>query len=582
MSIGLVLSIAKDALAAQQSGVFVAGHNIANVNTPGYSRQSAVLQARKPSMYKGLNVGRGVNTTEFLRVSDKLIENRVMDEKSDLSAYQEMGNYMLTMEGIFNENSGNSLSALLGDFWNLWHDLSNNPSGDSERNALYEHAVTTSQQFNAADSDLAQLNTDLTNAMRSGIGRINEITAEIAELNNAIVSVELIAPANDLKDQRNVLASELAEYIDIKIFEQDNSSLTIITPAKGVLLVEGTDSYDLELDGSSVNWQGSGTHEVDITNDISVGKLGGWLEMRDEVVAKHRQDLTELASEFIYMVNQQHSQGIGTTPFSSLTGTYSSTDAGAAVSTAASGLDYYSKIGTGTFRVYVYDSTGALANAADITVTAGVTTLNNIATAITAVDADITATVNGDGQLAISTSNSHTFAFSNDTTNALAVLGVNTFFTGNTGGGMGVNSQIGSNKVFIAAAQISDTATGDYSTGDNSNALAVVDKQYTSTSILEWTYDRINGNSSTAVNATIEDYFHTFVGGLGIKASSIARGSEFHQVMVQEMTLLRESLSSVNLDEEMTDLIKFQHGFAAASKLIGVADEMFKELLSIR
>lgn len=347
-------------------------------------------------------------------------------------------------------------------------------------------------------------------------------------------------------------------------------------------MVEGADGYQLELDGTSVKWQGSGTHEVDITDDISTGKLGGWLEMRDEIVAKYRQDVTELASEFIWMVNQQHSQGIGLTSYSLLTGSYSASDTAAAVSSSTSGLDYYDKISTGTFRVYVYDATGALANAANITVTAGVTTMNSIAAAISAVDPDITATVNGSGQLVISTTNSHTFAFSNDTSNALAALGVNTFFTGATGGGVGVNTQIGSNKDFIAAAQISDTATGAYATGDNTNALSMADKQYTSTSILEWTYDRINGNTSASVTSTMEDYFNSLVGGLGVKASSVSASSDFHEVMVQELTTLRESISSVNLDEEMTDLIKFQHAYAAASRLIGAADEMLQELLSTK
>jgi len=109
-----------------------------------------------------------------------------------------------------------------------------------------------------------------------------------------------------------------------------------------------------------------------------------------------------------------------------------------------------------------------------------------------------------------------------------------------------------------------------------------VDKQYSSTDILRWTYDRINGNTSATENATIEDYYHAMVGALGIESSSISRGRSFNEVMVQELTVLRETISSVSLDEEMTELVKYQQAFSAASKLFIAADEMFQELLDMK
>ncbi|MBW2194862.1 MAG: flagellar hook-associated protein FlgK [Deltaproteobacteria bacterium] len=576
--IGLLLSIAKDALAAQQYGIYVTGHNIANVNTPGYSKQSAVLEARHPAPFGGVVLGRGVNTTEITRNCDQIIENRVMQGKSDLYSFKGMENYMVALEGLFNENTDNSLSNILGDFWNRWHDIANNPSAVPERIALYEHSKLLSEQLNSFDVDLEQLRTDLTNALDAGVGRVNEITSEIASLNTEIIVMGVDASANDLKDQRNVLCSELAEYIDMKVFQQEHDSFTIVS-ANGVVFVDGDTSYDLELDGTSVKWQGSGGNEVDITDHISKGKLGGFLEMRDEVVAKYKQDLTELASEFIWAVNEQHSKGAGLTTFSSATGTYSSSSPGSAVSTSASGLDYYDKVSTGTFRVYVYDSTGALANAANVTVTAGATTLSNIATAISAVDPDITATVNGSGQLAISTTNSHTFAFSDDTSGALAALGINTFFTGSTAGGIDINSTIASDKDYIAAAQI-DSTTGSFATGDNTNAQAIADLQYSSMQISEWTYDRVNGNTEGTTTATIDDYYHSLIGSLGIKASSIKRSSSFSENMVHELETMRDSISSVSLDEEMTQLMQYQHAYSAAAKLFSVADEMMQTLLA--
>lgn len=207
--IGLVLSIAKDALSAQKYGMNVTAHNIANVNTEGYSRQHAVFEAKEPAPYGGVLLGRGVDTTEVLRASDQFIENRLMQQKSTMFSSKEMENYMQILEGLFSEDSEISISAMLTDLWNSWHDIANNPSGAPERIALYEHSILLSEQFNNLDADLRQLETDLTNALRSGIGEINEITAEIVQINGEIARMEGDKTANDLRDTRNMLVSEL-------------------------------------------------------------------------------------------------------------------------------------------------------------------------------------------------------------------------------------------------------------------------------------------------------------------------------------------------------------------------------------
>ena len=580
--VGMVLSIAKDALTAQQYGINVTGQNIANVNTPGYSRQSPILEAKKPELFGGVLLGRGVDTTQVVRASDQVIENRLMQQKSDMFSFEEMENYMQVLEGLFNENSESSLSGMMGDFWNLWHDLANNPSGTPERVALYEHSVLLSQQFNDLDGALSQLGTDLTNALSAGIEKINEITAEIARLNNEIAGLEVDGMANDLRDQRNTLASELAEYIDMKIFEQSNGSYTIVS-AKGCVLVNQNESYDLEMNGTAVEWHGSGTSMVDITNHITNGKMGGWLNMRDEVVAKYQGDLNALAEEFIWTVNQQHSQGVGLGGLSSVEAAYKVSDNGEELGTVDSGLDYYDKISDGAFNVWVYDSTGAVVGGGPTVITvdadSGGTTLTSITADINAI-ANMSASITTDNKLQIDTASGFTFAFSDDTSNVLAALGINTFFEGATAGGMGVNDMMGSNKDFIAAAQID--ASGNYASGDNTNALAMTDRQFASRSIGIWTCDRLAGNTEGTTTATIEDYYHAMVGSIGIKAASISGSRAFNEVMVNELKTMRESISGVSLDEEMTELIKYQNAFAAAAKLITVADEMLNTLISVK
>ena len=168
-SIGMILNIATTALNAQQYGMGVTAQNIANVNTEGYSRQNPVLVAKQPLLYGGLLLGRGVDTEQVSRSVDQLIENKLMQEKSNMSSSSEMEKYMQVLEGFFNENSGTSISTMVSEFWNGWYDISNNPSGVSERISLYEQSVLLSEQFNALGTDLIQLDTDLTGAVTSGI-----------------------------------------------------------------------------------------------------------------------------------------------------------------------------------------------------------------------------------------------------------------------------------------------------------------------------------------------------------------------------------------------------------------------------
>ncbi len=594
--IGMVLNIAATALNAQQNGISVTAHNIANVNTEGYTRQRPVLDARQPEVYGGLVMGRGVEVDTVAQYSDRLIENRLNQEKSNMSSSSEMEKYMQVLEGLFNENSDTSISTMLTDFWNGWYDISNNPTGASERILLYEHSSLITEQFNTLSSDLTQIKTDLTSAVNTGLETINNLTNEIAQLNNQIVGMEAKGTANDFRDKRNLLVSELNEYLDIKSFEQSNGSLTIVS-AKGSTLVQGDSNYELEMGGSNgerVIWHNSSGSDVDITNYISNGKLGGWLDTRDEVVAKYQLDLDALAKEFTWSVNQQHSQGVGLTGFSSVTGTYEVTNPGLAIT--SSGLPYQDKVDDSdkTFNIWLFDTNGdpydsdlgtagLQGNPITITVTAGMTT-DQLVAAIdseTGVDAVL---VNNRLSISIDATETPTpigsLAFSDDDSNVLAAFGINTFFTGSDAAGMGVNDAIGLNKNNIAAAQVS--SDGSIASGNNANALAVTDLQNTSLSISQWTCDRINGNTEGSFTSTIEGYYHSMVGSIGIASASVSRNRSFSELMVNELNNVRDSVSAVSLDEEMTNLIAYQHAYAAAAKLISVSDEMLNTLLEVK
>jgi flagellar hook-associated protein 1 FlgK len=431
---------------------------------------------------------------------------------------------------------------------------------------------------------LSQIQTDITHAVTVGVERINQITREIAQINVEIVVMEADNNvANDLRDRRNALVSELNEYLDIKCFEQSDHSLSIIA-ARGCTLVQGDSNYELVMEGDRVKWMDSGGSYVDITNYITKGKLCAWLDLRDNIIYKYKLDLDAMAKEFIWSVNQQHSQGVGLEGLSTVTGTYAVSNSGEALGTQDSGLDYCEKISDGNFNLWVYDSSGAVvggsANVISIDSNAGGTTLSSLRNDINGVG-NISASITTDGKLMIDADSGYTFAFSDDSSNVLAALGINTFFSGNTAGNISVNSTIVDDKNNIAAARI-DAVTGEFSSGDNDNALAMTDLQYRTMEISQWTCNRINGNTEGSVTTTIEDYYHSMVGSIGIVSSSISRDTEFSEMMVNELNTLRNSISGVSLDEEMTNLIKYQHAYQAAAKLITISDEMLDTLISLR
>jgi flagellar hook-associated protein 1 FlgK len=198
---------------------------------------------------------------------------------------------------------------------------------------------------------------------------------------------------------------------------------------------------------------------------------------------------------------------------------------------------------------------------------------------------DTLITSNGYVEFDIATaSGDYSFGFSDDEAQdsvLMAALGINTFFKGSTAGGIAVSDTIARSKDYIAVAQI-DSDTGDFAVGDNTNALAIAGLQYTPSNIAQWTCNRASAKSSANVTATVEGYYHSTVGSIGIKSASISRSKAFNEVMVNKLGEIRDSISAVSLDEEMINIIKFQRAYAAAAKLISVSDEMLNTLLSIK
>jgi len=246
---GLLLSIAKDALLAQQYGINVTAQNIANADTPGYTKQTPVFTSRTPISYNGLTFGSGVTIEEIIQARDSYLEERLRDQGTNLSGLEEKEKYVMFLEEIFNEDSEYSLSAQLNDFWNAWQDLSNNPSGELERTMVYETSSLLADNFTYLKENLHRVESHLNLSIEEGVHQVNQLITQLASLNSEIINLEATSPANDLKDQRNVVLEKLSSYFDIKCYEASDGNLSVLTKGGHILVDKANTSSILFEDG---------------------------------------------------------------------------------------------------------------------------------------------------------------------------------------------------------------------------------------------------------------------------------------------------------------------------------------------
>ncbi len=322
--ISSTLDIAKQALCNNQYAISVTGQNIANVGNAGYSRQLISIKSGDSLVQGGLAFGTGAQIAEIKSACDQTLEKWLSGQQSDLSAYEEMTSCITYIGDIFSTDTDAGLDTLFSNFWNSWSDLSNTPTGSAERTAVYESGAALVAQFNTTSEALQSLSIDLDREIDVAVETVNTLTAQIDRLNGSITAMEAGGSicANDLRDQRQALVSELSSLMEVSTHEQANGALTVTTASGSAILVNDAGARDLSVSGGRILWEGS-AGPVDITDRLSGGSIGGWLDIRDETVPTYQAQLDALSETLIWNVNHQHSQGVGLTFFSGeVTGSY--------------------------------------------------------------------------------------------------------------------------------------------------------------------------------------------------------------------------------------------------------------------
>jgi flagellar hook-associated protein 1 FlgK len=309
-----IMNIAGQALITQQQAISVTSHNIANVNTPGYSRQKLVMSTNIPSDSVIGPMGNGVSGEAIERIYDRFINDQINNESQELGRWDAQKNAVESLEMIFNETYGYGLSEAMSEYWNAWQALINNPAGSTERQVLVTRGQILTSTFNKLDSDLTHSQQALDLAIAATVTDVNRLSAQLADLNQKIVSSETgTQNANDFRDQRDLVLKELSELIDLNAFKDASGSVSVLI-AGGRPLVSGTASWQLstELNASGLQdvvWLDDDGNSVNINNDISGGKLKGWIETRDVLIPGFLNRLDALAQTLVTEVNNLHQTG---------------------------------------------------------------------------------------------------------------------------------------------------------------------------------------------------------------------------------------------------------------------------------
>jgi flagellar hook-associated protein 1 FlgK len=334
------LEIAYRALASQQGALDVAGHNIANSNTPGYTRQVANLTATIPltisASGKPLTMGSGSDLNNISRARDYFIDRQYRWENSKYQYWSEKSDSLTTVESLLNEPSDDSLNNDMSQFWSAWSELAKNPENSGARSVVKERAITLVDTFHNISQQISDMQKDLDSSVSTTVQRINTIADQIKELNVQIKQSEVrMDNANDLKDQRDALIDELSQYVPVRVIETQDPAFTdrVVGNVKIVIGDDANPDENILVDDQAANHLKETTPttgfgqviwddgDSDTTNDVALswgsnlhmGKLQADLEARDTDLKNYSDKIDTLAQGIAAAVNALHQDGQGLT-----------------------------------------------------------------------------------------------------------------------------------------------------------------------------------------------------------------------------------------------------------------------------
>lgn len=612
------IEIGKRSLMAHSTQIQTAGHNISNADTEGYSRQRVIVKSFEPIYRPDLEramvpgqIGQGCDVESINRIKDELLESRIVEQKNVESYWETRDKYYSMIESVYNEPNDVSVRTNMDKFWQGWQELSTYPESDAARLAVVVRGQTLTNSIQQQYKSLRGIGDQINGDIEAVVKQVNDLSRQIASVNGEIVrSKGLGDNPNDLMDRRDLLVEKLSSLINVTVTQKDPDEFMVHTD--GQIIVQGSLARQIETVGQLDN-NGYGKlmwSDTKLDAEFHGGTLGALVELRDKDIRSEIQSLNTMALNFADLVNDVHRNAIG--------------------KNNTTGLDFfvqhdfvenvngnYDRNGDGvedTSYIFRMTGTNALKMQEQIGLS-GTMTINgasgNIDVAYFSTDTveDVINRINdSNGEVKAYLDRNSCLVLKATSSNGMEnpdfvirhVEDSGMFLTGYSGilQGSGADNAYDFNRAnavdVLAGAQFAVSPVLNPSAYIEVNGLIQNDVSSVAAAFKnsQGFAEPSDGRAAVEMAAirntkimigsqrTFDDYFADTITNVGLKGEQAQNQLATQNKIMGDLRDLRDSISGVNIDEELADIIKFQHGYNVAAKFISVQDELLDTLIN--
>lgn len=612
------IELGKRSIMAHTDAISTAGHNISNANTEGYSRQRVQLKEFDPLYRPDLErperagmIGQGIDVQSITRIRDEMLDQRITAQQNQESYWDTRSKYYTMIEQIYNEPDEVSVRSNMDKFWESWQELSINPESQAARQAVVTRGESLSDSIKSKWENLMGVGSLINSDIDSTVKQINSYANQIAAVNSEIVRSRGVGDnPNDLLDRRDLLVDKLSKLANITTDRRDPDEFMVHLDGK--VLVQGGVARNFDLVSLTDNNGYEKLVWADTREDASVsgGTLGALIELRDVDVRNEIQSLNTMTMNFSDLVNDVHRNAYGANNVTGLdfftqhsfvenvngnfdrngdgvldhsyifrfTGTTTLNPQeqigfeGVMTFSGPSGnvqVSYHPTDTVETVINRINDSNGEVKAYLDRNnnlVLKGTTAQNveNPDFVIRHVEDSGFFLTGYSGILAASGADgAYDFARA-DAVDSLAGAQFAVSPVLNPAGYIEVNGVIKNDVKSVAAAFRDDS--GNVNAGDGRAAVEIASIRNTKVMI--------------GHERTLDDYFADSVTNVGLKGEQAENNLKSHMAIMNDLRTMRDSISGVNIDEELSDIIKFQHGYNAAAKFVAIWDSLIDTVIN--
>jgi flagellar hook-associated protein 1 FlgK len=616
----LGIEIGKRAVVAHQQALNTTGHNITNASTEGYSRQRVEMSPFEPIYLPGLNreetpgqIGQGTMVERIERIRDQLLDQRIIAQSSGEGYWGARDPYIRMAEQLYLEVGDNSIRSRMDAFWDSWQELSVYPADTAPRQAVVERGKTLVDSIHEQYKGLKGLQNMVDQDIQLTVKRVNELSGQIATLNRDIQKIKSQGDnPNDLLDRRDLLVDKLSSIIDVTVDSRDPDEFMVHTA--GYVLVQGKIGRQFDLT-QGIDTEGYSRVVWAETRDeahFRSGSLAALLDLRDNTLQGEIQNLDNMTMNFADLVNEIHRDAYGLNgntgldffveqPFvTNLNGNYDRNGDGEFDSTyifrinGTNVLEPRDQLGIeGTMTLSGADGNVQVPYYPTDTVDEVITRINNAG-------AEVVARLTRDGYLSLKGTPAQDGSNPDFVIRHIEDSGF--FLPGYAGvlSGRGPEGSYDWGSADAAAA---------LSGGAQKHAVApvahpsgwidlnpVLRRDVSSVAAGFGSNGRAanpgNGEAAMAIAAirntpvmvgklgTFDDYFADAVGRVGLLGEQSNRALETQNLIMKQLKDMRESVSGVNIDEELAAMIKYQHGYAAAARFMTTVNSLLDTVIN--